>query len=255
MRGRPFTEFDREGNAVAILNKAAAQLLFGNDNPIGRRIGSGRQGPANMEVVGVVENAKYLSVREAPIPTVYVPFRDGSPMTLHVKTRADPQSALRVIEQELKALDPTLPLFQVQTIEARVDDALRQERLVATLATILERLGDADSRGRHLRPDQLLGCSTNARDRDTDRGRCRTASDTVDGPRASVRARAARNRRRSSDASARPRRRQFLYGVTPGHPAILAGVLTVVTVVGLSAGSVPAGNAARTDAWNALRSD
>ena len=42
-----------------------------------------------------------------------------------------------VIEQELQALDPTLPLFQVQTIEARVDDALRQERLVATLATIL----------------------------------------------------------------------------------------------------------------------
>ena len=47
----------------------------------------------------------------------------------------------------------------------------------------------------------------------------------------------------------------FLYGVTPGHPAILAGVLTVVTVVALSAALVPAGNAARTDPWNALRRD
>ena len=138
MRGRDFADIDRErGVEVAILNEAAAQLLFGNDDPIGKRIGPGRQGPTNMEVGGVVENAKYLSVREVPLPTVYVPFRDGSPMTLHVKTDGDPRSALRVIEQELQALDATLPLFQVQTIEARVDDALRQERLVATLATIL----------------------------------------------------------------------------------------------------------------------
>ncbi len=45
----------------------------------------------------------------------------------------------------------------------------------------------------------------------------------------------------------------LLYGVTPWHPAILAGVLAVVTIVGLSAALVPAGQAARTDAWNALR--
>jgi len=47
----------------------------------------------------------------------------------------------------------------------------------------------------------------------------------------------------------------FLYGVTPWHPAILAGVLTIVTAVGLMAALVPAGHAARTDAWTALRRD
>jgi ABC-type antimicrobial peptide transport system permease subunit len=47
----------------------------------------------------------------------------------------------------------------------------------------------------------------------------------------------------------------FLYGVTPWHPAILAGVLTVVTAVALTAALVPAGNAARTNAWNALRAE
>ncbi len=59
MRGRDFSDVDRAaGVEVAILNEAAARLLFGNDDPIGKRIGSGRQGPTNIEVAGVVENAK-----------------------------------------------------------------------------------------------------------------------------------------------------------------------------------------------------
>ena len=257
LRGRYFTELDRAENVqVAVLNEAAAQLFFGNDDPIGRRVGPGRQGPTTIEVVGVVENAKYLSVREAPIPTVYLPFRDGSPMTLHVKTRADPRSALRVIEQELQALDPTLPLFQVQTIEARVDDALRQERLVATLATILSvsamliaAVGiyglisfSVAQRTREIgiriavgaEPRQILLMVLG-------RAFALVALGIAFGLPAclgSLRAAAS-----------------FLYGVTPWHPAILAGVLTVVTVVALSAALVPAGNAARTDAWHALRRD
>ncbi len=256
MRGRPFTQFDREGNAVAMLNTAAAQLLFGNDNPIGRWVGSGRQGPTNLEVVGVVENAKYLSVREAPTPTVYVPFRDGSPMTLHVKTRADAQSTLRVIEQEVKALNPTLPLFQVQTIEARVDDALRQERLVATLATVL---GVAAMLIAAVGIYGLISFSVAQRTREIGirlavgaeprqilvmvlARVCLlvTLGSAVGLPMALSSSRVAA---------------AFLFGVSAWDPAIIASVLTVVTLVSLSAGLIPAGNAARTDAWNALRSD
>ena len=142
LRGRDFTEFDRPENVqVAIVNEAAAQRLFGNDDPIGGQIGRGRQGPADIEVVGVVENAKYLNVREAPLATVYFPFRGGSPMTVHAKAPAHSHLVLQVIEQELRALDPTLPLFQVQSIEARVDDALRQERLVSVLSLVLSVVG------------------------------------------------------------------------------------------------------------------
>jgi predicted permease len=257
MRGRPFTELDREGNAaVAIVNTAAAQLLFGNDDPVGRRLGSGRQGPTNLEVVGVVGNAKYLSVREAPIPTVYLPFRDGSPMTLHVKTRADSQSALRVIEQEVKALDPTLPLFQVQTIEARVDDALRQERLVATLATVL---GAAAMLIAAVGIYGVISFSVAQRKREIGIRLAVGAEprqillmvlarvcllvalgSAVGVPIALSSSRVATT---------------FLYGVSAWDPTIIAGVLTLVTVAGLSAGLIPARSAARTDAWTALRSD
>lgn len=256
MRGRPFAELDREGNAVAILNTAAAELLFGNDNPIGRRLGSGRQGPTNLEVVGVVENAKYLSVREAPIPTVYVPFRDSSPMTLHIKTRADAQPALRVVEQEVKAMDSTLPLFHVQTIEARVDDALRQERLVATLAAVL---GVAAILIAAVGIYGLISFSVAQRTREIGirlavgaeprqillmvlaRVCLLVALGSAVGLPISL---------SSSRVAA-----TFLFEVSAWDPAIITSVLTLVTVVSLSAGLIPAGIAARTDAWNALRSD
>ena len=257
VRGRDFADVDRAaGVEVGILNEAAARLLFGNDDPIGKGIGPGRQGPTNVEVVGVVENAKYLSVREAPLPTVYLPFRDGSPMTLHVKARRDARSALGVVEQELRALDPTLPLFHVQTIEARVDDALRQERLVATLATTLSvsamliaAVGlyglitfSVAQRTREIgiriavgaAPRQILSMILG-------RACVLVAGGIALGlpvALASLRAVAS-----------------FLYGVTPSQPTILAGVLAIVTVVALSAALIPASRAARTDAWNALRSE
>ena len=257
VRGRHFTELDRAKNVqVAVLNQAAAQLFFGNGDPIGRRVGPGRQGPATIEIVGVVENAKYLSVREAPIPTVYLPFRDGSPMTLHVKTHADPRVALRVIEQELQALDPTLPLFQVQTIEARVDDALRQERLVATLATLLSvsamLIAAVGIYG-------LISFSVAQRTREIGiriavGAEPRQILAMVLGRACTLVALGIALGLPVALGSLRVTA-SFLHGVTPWHPAILAGVLTVVTVVGLSAALVPAGNAARTDAWNALRRD
>jgi predicted permease len=256
-RGRPFTESDRPENVqVAILNEAAARLLFGTEDPIGKRIGRGRQGSADIEVVGLVENAKYMSVREAPLPTVYLPFRGGSPMTVHVKASGDPASVLRVIEQELRGLDATLPLFQVQTIEARVNDALRQERLLATLSTIMSVVATLIATvGLY----GLISFSVVQRTREI-------------GIRIAV--------------GAEPRqillmilRRAFvlvgigiliglalafsglrvsatvLYGVSPSDPMTVTGAMILLTVVGASAGLVPARNAARTDPCNALRQE
>ena len=257
LRGRIFTDLDRAENArAALVNEAAARMLFGDDDPIGRRLGTGRTGPTPIEVVGVVENAKYLSVREAPVPTVYLPYRNGSPMTLHVKTRAEPRSALHTLEQELRALDRTLPLFQVQTIQARVDDALRQERLVATLATILSGLAmliaavgiyglisfSVAQRTREIGIRIALGATTHQ------------ILSTVTG-RALVLVAAGIAVGLPVAVSSLRVAASFLYGVAPWQPAIVAGTLAVVMGVGVSAALVPARRAARTDAWKALRND
>jgi putative ABC transport system permease protein len=256
-RGRPFTESDRPENVqVAILNEAAARLLFGTEDPIGKRIGRGRQGSADIEVVGLVENAKYMSVREAPLPTVYLPFRGGSPMTVHVKASGDPASVLRVIEQELRGLDATLPLFQVQTIEARVDDALRQERLLATLSTIMSVVAtliatvglyglisfSVVQRTREIgiriavgaEPRQILSMILRRAFVLVGIGILIGLALAFSGLRVSA---------------------TVLYGVSPSDPMTVTGAMILLTVVGASAGLVPALNAARTDPCNALRQE
>jgi predicted permease len=143
-KGRDFTSEDgTRGPAVAIINETAARFFFGNADPIGRRIGSGRSGPAEIEIVGVVNDVKYLDLREEARRIVYRPHAQTfrSLMTLHVSATPDPATVVAIIQREVRALDPSLPVFQVQTMRARVDDSLRQERLVATVATGLSIVG------------------------------------------------------------------------------------------------------------------
>ncbi|MGH9163572.1 MAG: hypothetical protein ACRD2X_26750, partial [Vicinamibacteraceae bacterium] len=79
---------DREGAPrVALVNETAARYFFGAQNPIGRRIGYGTA-PADIEVVGLVKDTKYLDLREEPRRIVYRPLgqETRSLMTLHVNT-------------------------------------------------------------------------------------------------------------------------------------------------------------------------
>ena len=223
VRGRDFADSDGgRGVEVGILNEAAAQLLFGNDDPIGKRIGPGRQGPTNIEVAGVVENAKYLSVREAPVPTVYVPFRDGSPMTLHVKTDGDLRSALRVIEQELQALDSDPAALSSADHRSACRRCASSGTAGGDVGDHLERVGHAHSRRRPLRPDRGFGRSTNARNRNTNRGRSTATSDPVAGARASLCAGSSGNGSRSPGSPGLPARRRQLSlrrePLAPRHP-------------------------------------
>jgi predicted permease len=143
VEGRDFGTQDRAGSVkAAIINQAAAQYWFHGENPIGKWIGQGVAGPTDMQVVGVVKDAKYLNVRERVLRIVYRPLAQepDSPMTLHVKTN-DAVTVLPYIRRAVQAADAHVPLFNVQTIEARIDESLRQERLVSTLASWLGLLG------------------------------------------------------------------------------------------------------------------
>ena len=91
----------------------------------------------------MVRDAKYLTIREDPRCTVYRPLSQAprSLMTLHVSTKGDPAAVAPLVEGEVRALDPTVPLFQVQSMRGRIDDSLRQERLMAALGRALGTLG------------------------------------------------------------------------------------------------------------------
>ena len=83
-------------------------------------------------------------------------------MTLHARTLGDPRLLLPIVQEEVRALDSAMPLFHVQTMEGRVDDSLRQERLVATLSAVLSLLGTLLAAIGLYARHQLHGCSAHA---------------------------------------------------------------------------------------------
>jgi hypothetical protein len=75
MLGRTFGPRDDEARPkVAVINQAMARQFFGSENPVGKRFGVGR-GASDIEIVGVVKNAKYESVRREDPPIIYTPCR------------------------------------------------------------------------------------------------------------------------------------------------------------------------------------
>jgi predicted permease len=141
LRGRDFSPQDNEtAPRVAIVNEAFARYYFGSRDPIGRRFDRGEEDGGEVEIVGVVKDAKAESVKEQTPRTFYVPFlQDPSAWretTFQVRTTGDPLAVVAAVRREVQSLEPNLPVFRVKTLEEQVDETLGQERLVATLASL-----------------------------------------------------------------------------------------------------------------------
>jgi predicted permease len=143
--GRNFTAHDTESAPkVAIVNQTLARRFFGGGKAVGRHV---VVGDVNVEIVGVVRDGKYKDVREEPPNVVavrgeppnvvYVPFEQnlGEPMTLYVRTVGDPTKVTAAIRREVQAVDTNVPIYNIRTLDAQLDESLSQERLVATLST------------------------------------------------------------------------------------------------------------------------
>jgi putative ABC transport system permease protein len=88
LRGRSFTDWDGPtGPKVAILNEAAARRLFPDGDVLGRRIGESFEKSGEIEVVGVVRDTKYASVRDPVSPTMYRCVWQTTQRNLHVVLR------------------------------------------------------------------------------------------------------------------------------------------------------------------------
>jgi predicted permease len=143
LAGRAFTWFDRNAATPrkVIVNRTFARRFFPGKNPIGERFGfpgAGDVAAADNEIVGVVSDARYRSLREPIPPTVYSPAVDGfdSTLILHVRTMDSPESAIAPVRQLIRSLDAELPIIEVRTLREEVDASLWQERLLAVLSTI-----------------------------------------------------------------------------------------------------------------------
>ncbi len=137
--GRDFNEHDnlKSGN-VGIINQTMARYFFGNRNPIGKKFGTDSDTPPDIEIIGVVQDAKYVSLKEKPKRHFYVPVAQQPrlfDMTLHLRTNGDARPVVSLLRKTLQEIDPNVPLYNVSTLESQLDDSLSRDRLITWLST------------------------------------------------------------------------------------------------------------------------
>jgi hypothetical protein len=135
--GRDFTGQDKQGSpGVAIVNQALARALFPGENPLGRILRLPRN-QGDHEIVGVVADVRYYDLHKEPQPAVWVAMQQVTPYmpTLHVRLETpDVALATAAIRREFDMLDKGFPVFNVRTMEGRIEDSLAGERLIANLS-------------------------------------------------------------------------------------------------------------------------
>jgi len=260
--GREFTERDGpDAPAVAIVNETFAQYFFKKENPIGRRFGFGRRGDSSrpiMEIVGVVKDSKSVNLRETQRRFVYVPFAqrpDQGDMTFFVRAAVGDAEALAPsVRAAVTARDPNVPIYNIKTMSAQIDESLVAERMIAglsaafgLLATLLAAVGlygvmsyTVARRTREIGIRMALGAARGTvlglvlRDVMLLAG----AGLVVGAPAAYALARLARTQ---------------LFGLSPGDPLTVALALAGLALVTIAAGYLPARRASRIDPILALR--
>jgi predicted permease len=142
LAGRAFTEADNETTPqVALLNETAARFYFGDRNPIGAQLSFNRgrkSPPAIYQIVGVVRDSRYNSLREPDTRTVYLPMRQAldqlGRLTLAVRGSGRLADLTNAVRGELRATGADILLTNIATLDEQADQSLLQERLLATLA-------------------------------------------------------------------------------------------------------------------------
>jgi predicted permease len=122
---------------VCIVNEAFARVYFDGQNPVGKRVNRRptKDVEAPMEIVGLVRDAAYFSVREAMHPTVYLPVEAREGGTLIVRTAGDPLALAPVLRREVSRARPDVRVRAVEPQSAFVRQQMLRERLLATLST------------------------------------------------------------------------------------------------------------------------
>jgi predicted permease len=137
LEGRDFRPTDAKEEArVAIVNRRFARHFFHGKSAIGKRLGRG-DGPdtkLNIEIVGVVADSLYEGPREGVRRQVFVPNWGNGSSTFYVRTRTASANAFNLVRSEVRQLDPRMPVYDMKTLEAQLDETLLTDRLVAMLS-------------------------------------------------------------------------------------------------------------------------
>ena len=130
--GRVFGDRDRANTTpVMIVNAAFARGHFREGSAIGRRVIVRSRGTeTTREIVGVVADMRHEGLHAAPHPTVFLPHAQSptGALTFVVRSERDAGAALRVVREELSALNSAMPVEDPTTLDALLEESLRARR-------------------------------------------------------------------------------------------------------------------------------
>ena len=142
VRGREFTAADRDGAPkVAIINETAARLFWPGADPIGRQVRMGADTVPSSTVVGIAPDALDGGKGNRRRPTVYwseaqEPSAPISGTIVLLRTRGDPARLAGPVRAEIRAMDPNLPVLNVATLRAALEENRSEGAIAGTLLLV-----------------------------------------------------------------------------------------------------------------------
>ncbi len=141
LAGRGLTSRDDANSPrVAVVNQTFANKYFPNESPIGKRFAFDPKKPDEIEIVGLVKDAKYTRQRDDVPPTAYTSWRQElrsmGNATIEVRTAGDPTNSIAAVRQVMREVEENLPLVNIRTQIEQAETTLRMERLFAKLMTL-----------------------------------------------------------------------------------------------------------------------
>ena len=132
LQGRDFNDHDRPGAPlVAILNQAAARMLFPGENPIGKRVRVWWSQTSPVQIVGVAADIRHSQLNTPPDPCLFMP-NDQQPFpfsSLVVRTVGDPAAVTAAIRQQIREVDADQGVAEVESMQQLVADSIARPRL------------------------------------------------------------------------------------------------------------------------------
>ena len=256
VRGRRFADTDRaNAEPVAIVSETAARTFWADQDPIGKRLRFSPDTPW-MTVIGVAGDVLNRRLTERPQPILYRPIAQSSElsMALLLRTRGDGQGLAEAIGREVRAVDASLPVYSIRTMNDLIDAGVSQRRFLmrvlavfGALATALALLGiygvmaySVAQRTREIGIRMAIGARRSDISRMVVRRGLRlTATGLLTGVAASL--------------ALTQLLRSQLFNVRPSDPLTIASVVLLMAVVAAAAAYLPARRAARVDPVAALR--
>ena len=255
--GRGILAEERIGSPrVAVVNQAFVDRYLGKQNPIGAQINAG--GNDWITIVGVARNGKYHTLREAPMPLLYLPLEHSwrSAFTLHLRARQDPASLVETVRRTFRDVDPDLPFLDPRTMSEHMSAAFFTNRLGGMFLAVFGLLALALST---LGIYSVVAYSVSRRTREIG---LRVA---LGAARRDVMSLIMGHSMRlvliglaiggGLGAAVGQLLRSQLFGISPGDPITFGGIALLLLAVALLASWLPARRAARIDPLVALKSE